>query len=141
MKWIARATLLVIVFSSLGCAVKDKIIGVWNTEIDQMGVKQTLTMNMAKDKTMDLTVDADIPQLGPVKVTAKGTYTSTENGKTVTPNLETITMDNKQLEAMKDALTANIKQQFNQELKPNWKSDDEFVVEINGVAMTFKRKK
>jgi hypothetical protein len=96
---------------------------------------------MAKDKTMDLTVDADIPQLGPVKVTAKGTYTSTENGKTVTPNLETITMDNKQLEAMKDALTANIKQQFNQELKPNWKSDDEFVVEINGVAMTFKRKK
>jgi len=141
MQNLVRAAIIAVVAMSFGCAAKDKIVGIWNAEIEQMGIKQVLTFNMSADKKMEMTVEATAPQIGKFKMTANGTYTSKENGKTITPKIETVAIDNKQLEPMKDAITKSTKDQFNKELTPNWKSDDEFSLEMQGVSVVFKRKK
>ncbi|MBV6459018.1 MAG: hypothetical protein HONBIEJF_02157 [Fimbriimonadaceae bacterium] len=141
MRILVRAAVLAVVALSFGCAAKDKIVGIWNAEIEQMGVKQIMTMNMSADKKMEMTIEATAPQIGAFKMTANGTYVSKENGKTITPTIETVAVDNKQLESMKDMITKGVKDQFNKELTPNWKSDDEFTLDMQGAAVTFKRKK
>lgn len=141
MRIIVRAAIIAVVAMSFGCAAKDKIVGIWNAEVEQMGVKQIITMNMSADKKMEMTIEATAPQIGPFKMTANGTYVSKESGKTLTPTIDTVAIDNKQLEPMKDMITKGVKDQFNKELTPNWKSDDEFTLDMQGVSVAFKRKK
>lgn len=128
------ATLLI-----LGCAKKDKLVGNWSAEAPLGESTETFILQLGPDNKADLRNTLIIPEGGTMTIHATGTYSSKDDGGTLVLNFTEVTLDSPEMQGKAEDAKNVIIKRYNKDLKPVWKSDNEFEIVIGSRTISFKR--